>query len=179
MEDGYLLTPLSPTGSLLRGWRPSLAALFHQFRGSSDRDYLVKEDFSEVFIDASQLDKAFEVLDSDGNGRITLDEFMAGFATFLRQSQSSCKLPPSTETDSPPLQQNEDKKGFRIRRSVRRRPIPEIFFETTDNSSNNNDDKQKPTETFKTSLKPLPTRTQYVHFNTFAVSIYTCNNKQK
>lgn len=159
MEDSYpqfsTTTPLSPTGSLLRGWRPSLAALFHQFRGSSDRDYLLKEDFSEVFLEPSDLDKAFSELDKDGDGRITLEEFMAGFATFLRQSQS--RRPTMTDTALDPG-------GFRrkgsVRRSVRKRPVPEVFFETSDTTVD--DDKKKPTVAFKSSLKPLGTRTQYV-----------------
>ncbi|XP_019848798.1 PREDICTED: ras and EF-hand domain-containing protein-like isoform X2 [Amphimedon queenslandica] len=164
--------PASPTGSLLRGWRPSLAVLFHQFlsRGNSsegeeeeERDYLLKEDFSEVFPDANQLDKAFEELDADKDGRITLDEFMAGFATFLRQAQMSSSLNPDSLE---PATEELLKRGGSSRRSVRRRPIPEIFFETVEGDgtggggSGESNGVQKPTDSFKTSLKPLATRTQ-------------------
>lgn len=159
-------TPLSPTGSLLRGWRPSLAVLFHQFRGAAtDRDYLIKEDFSEVFQDATQLDKAFDELDKDRDGRITLDEFMSGFATFLRQAQTSSNKDSLLSLD--PSMQELIKRGGSSRRSVRRRPVPEIFFETVDDAppTDSTPQIQKPTEPFKGSLKPLATRTQYAIIN--------------
>jgi hypothetical protein len=155
MEEPYIPpnTPISPTGSLLRGWRPSLVALFHQFRGSSDRDYLIKEDFGEIFTDSSELNKAFGELDVGNKGHVTLDEFMAGFSTFLQQNQKNRRE--RAETMDPSF----FRKGS-VRRSIRRRPIPEIFFETTGTPTN---DQPKPTEFFKSSLKHLGTRTQYVH----------------
>jgi hypothetical protein len=152
MEEPYIPpnTPISPTGSLLRGWRPSLVALFHQFRGSSDRDYLIKEDFGEIFTDSSELNKAFGELDVGNKGHVTLDEFMAGFSTFLQQNQKNRRE--RAETMDPSF----FRKGS-VRRSIRRRPIPEIFFETTGTPTN---DQPKPTEFFKSSLKHLGTRTQ-------------------
>ena len=167
--------PSSPTGSLLRGWRPSLAVLFHQFlsHGSTseseeERDYLLKEDFSEVFPDASQLDKAFNELDADKDGRVTLDEFMAGFATFLRQAQMSSSLHSDSASSLDPAAEELLKRGGSSRRSVRRRPIPEIFFETVEGEGGGGggggegeaNGVQRPTDSFKSSLKPLATRTQ-------------------
>ena len=154
MEDSLEIlpsTPLSPTGGM--AWRPSLAVLFHQFRRSSDRDYLTKEDLREVFVDASELDEAFAKLDSDGNGRITLEEFMAGFATFLRQTQSGGAS--EDKSDTSPRTDSGFRRSGSTRRSARRRPIPEIYFESDTTSS-----EEKPGDTFTTSIKPLSSQTK-------------------
>ena len=84
--------PLSPTGSLLRGFRPSLHWLFQHIRGSGERDYVTKEDLRVILrgeVDSNDLDEAFDRLDSDGNGQITEDEFMNGFATFLVEASTA------------------------------------------------------------------------------------------
>lgn len=87
MED-IPQSPSSLTGSL-RGWRPSLVWLFNHVRGE-DRDYLTKEDLVGILegtVDNSELTEAFNEMDKDGDGQIRLDEFMDGFATFLRHAR--------------------------------------------------------------------------------------------
>ena len=147
--------PTTPTGSLTRGWRPSLAWLFQHIRGSTDRDYITKDDLSAMFcgqIEADLLDEAFDKLDSDSNGRITLEEFMGGFSTFLREAQShngSNELVP-------------DEGYYRSRSgSVRKRRT--IFEETFENDTNSR--VIKPSDSFKRSLKPLSIRNRYILIN--------------
>lgn len=136
MDDDVPQTPISPSGSL-RGWRPSLVWLFNHVR-AEDRDYLTKEDLATILggsIDSDELDEAFEKLDTDGSGHISIEEFMEGFATFLRDtrhSQAESMRPRST--------------SFR-----RRRPVQELFYE----SENSSQEENKPSFGFKSSLSFL------------------------
>ncbi len=138
--------PLSPTGSLLRGFRPSLHVLFQHIRGSGDRDFITKDDLKVILhgeVDSNDLDEAFDRLDADGNGRITEDEFMNGFATFLVEASSA--------------QNNEDlsiaghtfKRNSSVRRSRNRKPIQELLYEAQEGEMN------KPSDNFQKSLKHL------------------------
>ena len=83
-------TPLSPSDSMisLGSFRPSLVWLFNHIR-REDQENLSKEDLRLLLgatVDNSQLDEAFVNLDMDGDGEISQDEFLAGFARFWREA---------------------------------------------------------------------------------------------
>lgn len=81
--------PLLPSDSTmsLGSICPSLVRLFNHIR-QEGRDNLTKEDLQKLVgseVDSVQLDQAFENLDGDGDGEVSLDEFIAGFARFWRE----------------------------------------------------------------------------------------------
>lgn len=68
--------------------RPSLVWLFNHIR-QEDSASLSKEDLRKFLgsqVDSVQLDQAFENLDVDGDGEISLEEFIAGFARFWKEA---------------------------------------------------------------------------------------------
>ena len=78
------LLPTDSLGSL----RPSLVWLFNHIRQDEERN-LTKEDLKKLLgsqMNSSQLDQAFENLDTNGDGEISLDEFIAGFAKFWKEA---------------------------------------------------------------------------------------------
>ena len=141
--------PMSPTGSLLRGWRPSLHWLFQHIRGSGDREYVTKEDLKSMLrgqVDSTDLDEAFDRLDRNGNGQITETEFMNGFATFLLEASSAENI----EDDFDPFGGSSFRsRSSSFRRSQRRRPVQELVYEAQEGEV------RKPSESFKKSLKHL------------------------
>lgn len=69
-------------------FRPSLAWLFNHVR-REDQENLSKEDLKHLLgatVNSAQLDEAFENLDLDKDGEISLDEFIAGFAKFWKEA---------------------------------------------------------------------------------------------
>ncbi len=69
-------------------FRPSLVWLFNHIR-RDEADSLSKEDLQGLLgstVDSTQLDEAFDRLDLDKDGAISLDEFLAGFATFWKEA---------------------------------------------------------------------------------------------
>ena len=82
--------PLNPTDSTmsLGGSRPPLVWLFNYFR-QEGKTGLCKEDLQRLVgpqVDPVQLDLAFENLDADRDGVVSMDEFIAGFARFWRET---------------------------------------------------------------------------------------------
>lgn len=82
--------PLSPSDSCvsLGSIRPSLVWLFNHIR-QDDKENLSKDDLRVLVgatVDNSQLDEAFEHLDLDKDGEISLDEFITGFAKFWKEA---------------------------------------------------------------------------------------------
>ena len=119
-------TPLSPSDSMisLGSFRPSLVWLFNHIR-REDQENLTKEDLRLLLgatVDNSQLDEAFVNLDMDGDGEISLDEFLAGFARFWKEA---------------PHTPGYEAKGYKFtfnslpRRSRQRYLREEDFYETT------------------------------------------------
>ena len=161
MEEDLSRTLTSPSGSL-RGWRPSLVWLFNHIR-AEDRDYLTKEDLMTILggtVDSEELDEAFEKLNSDGSGRITIDEFMEGFATVLRDAQHS------SDTAMRPRSAS-----FRRRRP----PVQELFYE----SENSSQEGRASSQGFNQSLSFLSPqnrcvyRLPYLHMYIY-IYVYTC-----
>lgn len=82
--------PLSSTDSSLSlgSIRPPLVWLFNHLR-QEGRTSLVKQDLEKLVgpqVDPVQLNQAFENLDADGDGVVSMDEFIAGFARFWRNT---------------------------------------------------------------------------------------------
>lgn len=81
--------PLKPTDSTTSlGSRPPLVWLFNHFR-QEGKTSLCKEDLQRLVgpqVDPLQLDQAFDNLDADGDGEVSMDEFIAGFARFWRET---------------------------------------------------------------------------------------------
>ena len=83
--------PLSPSDSVasLSSFRPSLVWLFNHIRRDEERESLTKEDLRQLLgaaVDNAQLDEAFTRLDTDGDGEVSLDEFLSGFARFWKEA---------------------------------------------------------------------------------------------
>lgn len=84
------IPPLSPTDSCvsISSFRPSLVWLFNHIR-QEGRENLSKEDLRQLLgasVDNAQLNEAFMHLDLDGDGEISLDEFLGGFAKFWKEA---------------------------------------------------------------------------------------------
>lgn len=84
------IPPLSPTDSCvsISSFRPSLVWLFNHIRREG-RENLTKEDLRQLLgasVDNAQLNEAFLHLDIDGDGEISLDEFIGGFARFWKEA---------------------------------------------------------------------------------------------
>ena len=105
--------PLSPSDSVMSigAFRPSLVWLFNRIR-REDRDYLTKEDLKQFLgakVDSTQLDEAFENLDLDKDGEISLDEFIAGFAKFQKEAPHTPGSDPVESFNFPPEPQVEER----------------------------------------------------------------------
>lgn len=90
VSSGMGHTPLSPTDSCVSigSFRPSLVWLFNHIRHEG-RENLIKEDLRQLLgasVDNAQLNEAFDHLDVDGDGEISLDEFIGGFARFWKEA---------------------------------------------------------------------------------------------
>lgn len=88
---------LQPSDSL-GSMRPSLTWLFHHIR--QDDKNLTKSDLRKLLgsqVNSSQLDQAFENLDTNGDGEISLEEFTAGVARFWKEAPHT----PSVGCDQP------------------------------------------------------------------------------
>ena len=161
---------LSPTDSVASSigssHGPLLMWVFKHIR-RENQDSLTKEDLRrllDVDIDNEQLDEAFENLDMDGDGRVSLDEFLSGFARFLREAPTTpgkdihhMLLASGGLMD--PSQQRPRTSG-RKRGSLRRRLVDEECYESTDNgvgrvSEVNGEPTVKPSENFDQSLGTL------------------------
>ena len=73
---------------------PSLVRLFNHMR-QENRNTLTKDDLRKMVgpqVDSYQLDQAFENLDVDGDGQISLDEFIAGFSRFWKEAPHTPSL---------------------------------------------------------------------------------------
>lgn len=137
--------------------------MFHHIR-QDNQDSLSKEDLRrllDVDMDNEQLDEAFENLDVDGDGRVTLEEFLGGFARFLLEAP----MTPGKDRNSMLLAAGLDQSGQRARRrgSMRRRLVDEECFESTDPHAVNGAERPgenggpavKPSENFAESLGTL------------------------
>ena len=141
-----LKTPISPSDSVISigQFRPSLVWLFNHIR-QEDRDALTKDDLRELLgasVDSVQLDLAFQHLDTNRSGEISLDEFLGGFAQFLKEAP---------HTPRPPHYVN-------FTRPRRRRLETEEFFEAAE-------EEEGPSEDFKRSLTILSSHNRYAYIN--------------
>ena len=75
-----------------RSYRPSLVWIFHK-NLKDDLDYLTREDMRRLLggesITPTEADEAFDRLDTNKDGRVTLDEFLEGFSASFQESEQS------------------------------------------------------------------------------------------
>lgn len=165
---GHTLSP-SDSVTSISSYRPLLMWMFTHIR-RENQDSLTKEDLRkllglEVDVDNEQLDEAFENLDMDGDGRVSMDEFLGGFARFLREAPTTPGHERQAEfallraSVEPPVQLRTNGKR---RGSVRRRLVDEECFESTSANGTetghlevNGDPTVKPSENFAQSLDTL------------------------
>jgi hypothetical protein len=138
-----------------------------------NQDSLTKEDLRkllEVDIDNEQLDEAFENLDTDGDGRVSLDEFLSGFARFLREAPTTpghdrhpdfALLRASGGHGEPVvrLRASGKKRGGSARRSL----VVEECYESADNGADqvNGGPAVRPSEDFAQSLVTLSSHNRH------------------
>ena len=159
------LSPADSVTSIGSTRAPLLSVMFHHIR-RDNQDSLTKEDLRrllDVDMDNEQLDEAFENLDVDGDGRVSQDEFLGGFARFLLEAPTT----PGKDRNSlllgggPEQGGQRGRGGGRRRGSVRRRLVDEECFESaTDTHAMNGAERPggpaaKPSETFAGSLSTL------------------------
>ena len=157
---------LSPTDSVssVSSHGALLVWMFEHIR-RENQDSLTKEDLRkllEVDIDNEQLDEAFEKLDTDGDGRVSLEEFIGGFSRFLREVPATpgherhpdLALLRASSGQGEPAVRLRPKRG-----SVRRRPVDEECYESADNGADrlevNGEPAVKPSKDFAQSLVTL------------------------
>ena len=154
------VTSISSHGALLV-W------MFDHIR-RENQDSLTKEDLRkllDVDMDNEQLDEAFENLDTDGDGRVSQDEFLGGFARFLREAPATpghdlhpdfALLRASGGHGEPAVRLRA---GGKKRGSARRSLVVEECYESTNNGGDrvevNGEPAVKPSEGFAQSLVTL------------------------
>ena len=162
-STGRALSPTDSVTSIGSSHGPMLMWVFKHIR-RENQDSLTKEDLRrllDVDIDNEQLDEAFENLDMDGDGRVSLDEFLSGFARFLREAPTTpgkdrhpLLLSSGCYTDSG--QQRPRTSSVNKRGSMRRRLVDEECFESCEKSVEvNGEPATKPSEDFARSLNTL------------------------
>ena len=83
----------SVSNNLIGPLRPSVMWMFNHIR-REDQEAITKDDLKRLLgvndnESSAQLDEAFERLDVDEDGQISLEDFMAGFARFLREAPNT------------------------------------------------------------------------------------------
>ena len=75
-----------------RSYRPSLVWIFHKHL-KDDLDYLTREDMRQLLggesITPTEAEEAFDRLDTNKDGKVTLDEFLAGFSASVQESEQN------------------------------------------------------------------------------------------
>lgn len=159
------LSPTDSIASIGSSHGPLLTWMFKNIR-RENQESLTKEDLRKLLgvdLDNEQLDEAFENLDLDGDGRVSLSEFLSGFTRFL------CEAPTTPGKDRHPLLRvgvclgepgpQRPRTGVKKRGSMRRRLLDEECYETTDSDRErvemNGDPAVKPSEDFHQSLATL------------------------
>lgn len=148
------IPPLSPSDSCvsISSFRPSLVWLFNHIRREG-RENLSKEDLRQLLgasVDNAQLNEAFLHLDLDGDGEISLDEFLGGFARFWKEAPHTPgyeKLRFSFPSHSSPSSSVTDggERGGRI----------EERYEGEGGENHYHDEEEEPSDEFKSSLIQL------------------------
>ena len=147
---GRAVPPLSPTDSCvsISSFRPSLVWLFNHIRPEG-RENLVKEDLRQLLgatVDNAQLNEAFGHLDVDGDGEISLDEFIGGFARFWKEAPHT----PGYE---------KLRFSFPMHSSVAK---VEEHYEGEGGGENSYHEMEEPSDEFKRSLVQLSSHNRYI-----------------
>lgn len=135
--------------------RPPLVWLFHHIR-QEKRTGLLKEDLQKLVgpqVDPVQLNQAFEHLDADGDGEVSLDEFVSGFARFWRETPDT----PVPGTDKRYDYTDSPKHTF----AVRRGRIPSEEHYEYGGDEDKDEDIGEPDEDFQRSLTVLSSHNRY------------------
>ena len=151
------MAPLSPTDSCvsISSFRPSLVWLFNHIRREG-RENLIKEDLRQLLgasVDNAQLNEAFTHLDLDGDGEISLDEFIGGFARFWKEAPHT----PGYEK----LRFSFPGHPLEERRGIVKEKIEE-HYEGEGGENNCHVDEEEPSEEFKRSLIQLSSHNRCV-----------------
>ena len=153
MEEMRIHPPLNPTDSL-SSIRPPLIWLFNHIR-QEGKTSLYKEDLQKLVgpqVDPVQLNQAFENLDADGDGEVSQEEFIAGFARFWKETP-----------DTPGIEKKYD---FSFSPSHmlggRRQRLPSEEHFEYDGDQMCEDDAVEPNEQFQRTLHVLSSHNRYV-----------------
>ena len=146
--------PLSPSDSCvsISSFRPSLVWLFNHIRHEG-RENLIKEDLRKLLgatVDNAQLNEAFDHLDLDGDGEISLDEFIGGFAKFWKEAPHT----PGYE---------KLRFSFPSQPEVESRRLEEHYEGEGGGENHFHEEVEEPTEEFKRSLVQLSSHNRCVY----------------
>lgn len=155
---------MDSVSSLIGPLRPSVMWMFNHIR-REDQEAITKDDLKRLLgvndnESSAQLNEAFERLDVDEDGQISLEDFMTGFARFLREA-------PNTPGPDASL------KGFdltptraAIKYDSARANAPKMVEECYESNSDENSIStatKEPSVSFQHSLYALSTHNKCVH----------------
>ena len=155
--------PMDSVSSLIGPLRPSVMWMFNHIR-REDQEAITKEDLKRLLgvndsESSTQLDEAFERLDVDEDGQISLEDFMTGFARFLREAPNTPGPEASLKVfDLPPT--------HAIRYDSARANAPKMMEECYESHSDENCSinsvTKEPSIQFQHSLAALSSHNRYV-----------------
>lgn len=168
---------LQPTDSL-SSIRPPLVWLFNHIR-QEGKSSLYKEDLQKLVgpqVEPSQLDLAFENLDADGDGEVSQEEFIAGFARFWKETP-----------DTPGIEKKYDFSfsPSRFMSGHRHRLPSEEHYEYDGDEMGAEEEDVEPNEQFQRTLNVLSSHNRSVPLHNMHTSVldrsqtsskYVCNH---
>ena len=150
--------------SVMGPLRPSVMWMFNHIR-REDQEAITKEDLKRLLgvsdsESIAQLDEAFERLDVDEDGQISLEDFMTGFARFLREAPN-ISLPEASDKG---FDMTPTRSAFKYDSARANAPkmAEEECYESNADESSINPVVKAPSVQFQRSLAALSSNNRYV-----------------